>query len=258
LEIYLNKPIEKISQEFWSREQAEEAERQNRVAEAKSSKEILDYYKTTERYLYELIYWEALKSKQIEFKKVYLFCSKMKINRLLDFGGGVGGLSIFMAQRGLKCDYLDVPGKTSDFAKWRFRQRNLEINSYANAETLPPSAYNAVIAFDVLEHLFDVEEAIGKTERALRNKGYFISRSTFGDAGLHLPKNKKFQDIKVFNAMMEKYNFRFMGQLKPHFFCQFLKNLGFKYISFGCRTKKRLKYGGNFIVYQKEGKDRCL
>ncbi len=251
LEIYLNKPIEKISQEYWGLKEAEEAEKQKRIANAETIEEVLNYYRTTDYFLYELIYWEALKSKQTEFRKLYYLCRKMKIDKLVDFGGGVGGLSIFMASWGLRCDYLDVPGKTFDFAKWRFKRRNLEIQLYSDAGALPLSRYDGVVAYDVLEHLFNIEEVIEKINQTLKSGGYFISRSTFNEEGLHLPKNKKFQDITIFNALMEKNNFIFLGQLKPNYLSQFLKYLGFKYALFGVRIKQRLKYGGNFIIYKK-------
>ncbi len=253
LEVYLNKPIEKISEVYWSRKEAKEQEEQERIIKTGSADEITSYYKTTEQFLYELMYWEALKSKQVEFRKLYLICRRLRINRLLDFGGGVGGLGIFMANHGLKCDYLDLPGKTFDFAKWRFNRRGLNIQLYPKVDALPPSSYNAVICYDVLEHLFDVEETIKEIGRILDDKGFLISRSTFNDEGVHLTKNKKFQNIRIFDELMGKYNFRFLGQLKPDYASQFLKYLGIKHALLGVRIKRRLKYGGNFIVYQKRG-----
>ncbi|MFC1699328.1 class I SAM-dependent methyltransferase [Candidatus Omnitrophota bacterium] len=252
LEIYLNKSIERISQEYWHYRETEEKERENIIIQTDDREEVLNYYRTSSHFLYSLLYWEALRAKQNEFKKLYLGCRKFKINRLLDFGGGIGGLSIFMSQRGLRCDYLDVPGKSFDFAQWRFNRRNLRNSLYSDSRSLPDLAYDAVVAYDVLEHLFDIEEAIKEIGRTLKNHGYFISRSSFATRGaMHLPKNEKFKDMKIFDAVMTKSNFSFLGQLKPDYFSHFLKNLDFKNFLYGVRIKKRLKYGGNFIVYQK-------
>ena len=52
LEAYLNKPIEEICQEYWSRKEAEEKENQNRITKTEDRKEILDNYKTTNQFLY--------------------------------------------------------------------------------------------------------------------------------------------------------------------------------------------------------------
>lgn len=253
IELYLGKPIDIISQEYWKYKQGEDKEKQKQVAKAQNSQEILDYYKTTDLYLYELLYWEALKNKHTEFKKICLFSKKYRLNSLLDFGGGVGGLSIFMARQGIRCDYLDVRGKTFDFARWRFSRRNLNIRLYLDSIDLPKATYDGVITYDVLEHLFDVREAIEKIAKTLRKNGYFVTRSSFAahNDGVHLPKNRKFQDMKIFNAMMRECHFSFIGQLKPDRLSYFLKKLSSKNLVLGIRIVKRLKYGGNFIIYQK-------
>lgn len=249
LESYLGRPMREISREYWQEKESEE----KRVIDKGNKDEIAEYYRTTGQFVYQLAYWEAMESKQREFKKIYQCCRRFGINKLLDFGGGVGSLSIFLSRYRLHCDYLDVPGKTFDFAGWRIKKRGLPLLLFTDARELPQRAYDAVVAYDVLEHLFDVEEALRQINRALKDRGYLITRSSFATEGdMHLPKNRKFQDIRLFDTMMRGAGFVFLGQVKPDYLSQLLKMAGLKNRLPGIRLKRRLKYGGNFIVYRKE------
>lgn len=253
LERYFGKPMENISREYWQYREKQDKQRQEQVAQREDKNEIIEYYRGTKQFVYPLAYWEATKGKQNEFRKIYLFCRKFGIGKLLDFGGGVGGMSIFMSGFRIKCDYLDVAGHTSDFAKWRFKERKINVRCYFDWESLPNAAYDGVVAYDVLEHLFDVESAIKEIGRTLQKRGSLITRSAFvSEGGLHLPKNKKFGDMRLFDEIIKSYGFSFIGQLKPNYFSRFLHKAGLKDILTGIRIKNRLKYGGNFIVYRKE------
>jgi hypothetical protein len=42
---------------------------------------------------------------------------------VLDFGGGVGDISIRLAEKGLNVTYAEVKGRNKDFATWLFHRR---------------------------------------------------------------------------------------------------------------------------------------
>ena len=92
----------------------------------RSENGILEYYGKTGHYLYELLYWESCKSKYVEFKKIEFFIKKYGIKSILDYGGGIGSLCIYLDKMLVHCDYLDVSGKTADFASWRFKRRGIK------------------------------------------------------------------------------------------------------------------------------------
>jgi len=50
-----------------------------------------------------------------------------KINSVLDYGCGIGQDSIEAVEAGLNATVCDLSGKTLNFAKWRFKKRNLPI-----------------------------------------------------------------------------------------------------------------------------------
>lgn len=201
-------------------------------------KEVSEYYRKTPRYLYELLRWEASFDKQNNFKLIYSFLSKNRVRKTLDFGAGIGGMVIFLNKRKIACDYLDIPGKTWDFAKWRFGQTGMNVNMYDPLKDYPAKKYRAIIAYDVLEHLPDMKEQISRICDILETKGYFLAKSTFSGGGLHLKANEEYVDIKRFNALLAGCGLRYLGRLKK--------------FMFSFRLSRKEKYGGNFLLYQKK------
>lgn len=248
---YLGMPIEEISRSYWNKRETTDKERQKLIENASNEERPIEYYRNTDQYLYELSMWEAQKDKQREFKKIYLFCRKFNIKKVLDFGGGIGGLCIYLNNCGLSCDYLDIPGKTYDFAKRRFNRRKIELKLISAFENTMSSSYDAVIAYDVFEHIFDLANAIKKVNRCLITGGYLIDISTFSGGGLHLLKNEIYQNFKNFNGLLSKKGFKFIGQLKIDRFSSLLNEIGFKCMLFSIRLSKKLKHGGNLIVHKK-------
>jgi cyclopropane fatty-acyl-phospholipid synthase-like methyltransferase len=97
------------------------------VADAAGESDVLAYYVTTPHYLYELSYWEASGDKQAWFQVLAQACRRFGLTTALDFGGGVGGVSLYLRRRGVACDHLDVPSKTSEYARWRFARHGLPV-----------------------------------------------------------------------------------------------------------------------------------
>lgn len=248
---YLKMPIEEISRDYWRLKETEDKKQQQQVENATCEEEVNKYYRTTRQYLYELSCWEAQKDKQREFKKIYLFCRKFNIRKVLDFGGGIGGLSIYLNNHGLECDYLDLPGHTYNYAKWRFDRHKINLRLINSSEGLSSSSYDAVIVFDVFEHMFDLPRIIKEINSCLVNGGYLLGISTFSGGSLHLVKNKIYQNFKNFNEFLAQNGFEFIGQLKADRLSGLLNKVGFKYLLFSIGLRKRQKHGGNLIVHRK-------
>ncbi len=121
LTAYLRQPIERIAEGYWRYHTGEDLVAQQKVGEAKDEATVLAYYAATPHYLYELSYWEASLDKQAWCEVVAQVCRKRRLKHVLDFGGGVGGVSLYLNRRGIQSDHLDVAGKTFDYAAWRFR-----------------------------------------------------------------------------------------------------------------------------------------
>ncbi len=121
----------------------------------------------------------------------------------------------------------------------------------------PQGTYDAVVVWDVLEHIYDLEGAVRSIAGMLRPGGWFISKSTFATSDgqhchIHLAKHVRYADVPEFNRLLESVGFRFRGQLKPNLLSRLMRTVGWPYAVSGIRIVPRLKHGGNFLVHVKE------
>ncbi|HSM57650.1 MAG TPA: methyltransferase domain-containing protein [Candidatus Sulfomarinibacteraceae bacterium] len=111
--------------------------------------------------------------------------------RLLMLGDGSGNDSLFLAKHGFAVDYYDVPGsKIFEFATRRFEAYGLlgnKINLIADLPSCLTGKYDAVLSFEVLEHLSEPRAAIGQMAAALKPKGIALVTEDFGDLQDYLP-----------------------------------------------------------------------
>ena len=125
-----------------------------RFLNPKTSEEIENFYKTTFFYIFDLAHWHMAKS-QINFRN---FVVQTCEGRVLDFGAGIGDLCINLTKRGLKVDYLEIPGKISEFAKWLFKKKNLNIE-IVDLNDLSQK-YDTILCIDVIEHVINPQKTL--------------------------------------------------------------------------------------------------
>jgi len=110
---------------------------------------------------------------------------------LLLLGDGVGNDAMFFARKGFKFDYFDVPeSKTYDFAVKRFAHYGLlnqSIRIISNYRSCFERQYDAVLSFEVLEHLPDPCAAIADIGRLLKPGGIALITEAFGAVTADLP-----------------------------------------------------------------------
>jgi SAM-dependent methyltransferase len=253
---YLREPIEQIAAAYWQYRQTADVAAQERVARATEAGDVLAYYRATPHYLYELSYWEASRDKQAWYRVIRQAARTYGLRRLLDYGGGVGGSVIQLRRHGIDCDYLDVGGKTFEYAAWRFARRSWDVPMWDILAGRPRGEYDAVMAWDVLEHIFDLEEALGQMAGLIRPGGWLLSKSTFAVTDghhlhIHLARHARYADVREFNRLVSGSDFRFIGQLKPDRLSRLLRAIGLRHAVAGVRIAHRLKHGGNFLVHER-------
>lgn len=157
--------------------------------------QVLDFYMTSENYIYELLGWVRRPYVIEQQNQIIDYCTEMA-GRILDFGAGIGEQSVRLASRGLDITYLDVESPASGFAKWRFAERHLNVPMIETHEVIPPilGKYDVIICYHVLEHLKNPAEYVKLFSKSLKLGGHLIA--VLGHIGedtiLHLPENRFF------------------------------------------------------------------
>ena len=128
-------------------------------ANPQTEEERRKWYQETDAYIFESSYWyEADRSIQELHKWLIEFC-RVNGGRILDFGAGIGELIIQLALHdNIKPVYMDINSKTSDFAKFRLKNRGLldKVEFVTTkGETKLSGLYTVVYTLDTLEHLIN-------------------------------------------------------------------------------------------------------
>lgn len=108
--------------------------------------EVDSFYREQDAYLEDLTwlngqswYWLGMKSLLRKWGKV------------VDFGGGIGSLSMVLAWLGNEVHYVDLPSPQRTYAEWRFERHGLQIAVHDSLEDLRD--LDAFLSVDVMEHL---------------------------------------------------------------------------------------------------------
>jgi SAM-dependent methyltransferase len=127
--------------------------------------EVHAFYGTTPQYLYGLVKWNSTPA----YQRLLNGLKDVHGEKILEFGGGLGTTTEFLATRGNRVDYYDLPGILLDFARWRFQRldphfdrmtkagdppwRPIRIVEQWEIADEPGRGYDRIVAIDVLEHL---------------------------------------------------------------------------------------------------------
>lgn len=242
LEAYHRQPIAAIAQRYWDSPKA---------PSDNSARGLIEFYRTSDRYLYESAYTEGYADHQRMRRLVVRAVGRWRLAPVLDFGGGAGGLTLALAERGFACEYADVPGKLSEFFRWRLARRQLSVPVLDATQPLSSHRYGAVLAVDVLEHVPDLAATLRQLKKTLAPSGRLIGTHSFSPHDpLHLPSSHRYGDLARFDRLMREEGFHYLGRLKPDFLSEQLYRWTRIPVVLGARLSPKLKGGGNLLVYR--------
>lgn len=211
LKDYLKKPISKIILKTIVETPVKESwEKIN--PNTKNETEVNNFYMVTDAYIYELMAANYIVQTLYSY---FVLIEKLKsknIKTILDYGAGAGTLSILFKELGYNVIYADLPGKTFNFAKWRFKQRGLDIKmiKIKNRNFIKDLDFDCILCTEVIEHLVNPLKYLKDFKKYLKKGQYLIvseSCEYTDDFSSHLIENKKYGG-KRFIDIMSKLDFK--------------------------------------------------
>ncbi|MFA6149239.1 MAG: methyltransferase [bacterium] len=172
------------------------------IGEKVTDDKVNEFYRDTDSYLFDLVQYNYENSFYINLTgEIFRFCASLNTEmaglKIMDFGGGIGSQMISLSVlRGAELSYADIPGKTFEYANWRFKRRQMDIEMIdATKENfLDDKMYDVVITLDVIEHLVNPESSVRYLMKHIKPNGYLVAVTSFidnnGEAGWHLNVDK--------------------------------------------------------------------
>ncbi len=173
-----------------------EAEWDSRNINQKDRKEIAEFYGETENYIFELMEkWSAPPPNRMA-ETVCKILKNHGLKKVLSYGTGIGQDVFHFCFDGFAVDAADLPGKTFDFAKWRFRKHNLNVETIDIVDDEPlEEEYDAITCFEVLQHVIEPETLVAYFRGHLRGDGLLLITTRFRNTySLVLQQNEKYDD----------------------------------------------------------------
>jgi SAM-dependent methyltransferase len=146
-------------------------------AAPRTPEEIRGFYERTSEYVWELLAWNLSGAYAPYVALIDRVCEaapRRPRRTVLDHGAGVGSAALAFARRGFDVTIADVPGQTLDFARMRLQHHDVDVEVVEVVDEVPDfgaGLYDAVVSFDVLEHVTRPLDVASALRRALRPDG---------------------------------------------------------------------------------------
>jgi len=184
-----NEALDRMEEKYGGKMLAQEWKKLNPVTQ----KERDLYYKNTEFYIYDLSWYNASAPMIGVYNEIYKLCQGKKV---LDFGGGIGTLTMLLSHNGFDVSYYDLDSKTSQYARKRFEFYGVKPNVYLDDLDSIKDKFDVIVATDVLEHLENPVAYVEKLSEKLNDNGYFFMQNVWPDPSVlvgeeHYPMHLK-------------------------------------------------------------------
>lgn len=152
------------------------------AAPPRTDADVQAFYRDQDFYLYQLTKANFYRGGRTEYIEDVIRHLEPGM-RILEFGCGVGEVSLELSRLGHDVTAMDINRRQLAFIQSKAVRRGL---SLCVRETLPDPAFDAVLAFDVLEHVWDVEATLTALLDRLRGKRLLLMRLPDDDEELPL------------------------------------------------------------------------
>lgn len=125
---------------------------------------------------------------------------------ILDFGSGIGTHGIHFVERGHRVTFVDLPSPHFDYLRWRLQKvgADARLVERSAAAELEARSFDAILCFDVLEHVVDWRETTELLARLLKPGGklfFVVSFREFEEHAIHIASQTGL-DERSFDALL--------------------------------------------------------
>ena len=110
-------------------------------------------YRSSQMYLYNLTAFAMSRTKEPYLRDLTELVAPG--SRVLDYGCGIGSDGLLLLEAGYDVGFADFANPSAEYLRWRLRRRGLEAPVYDLDAAPPDPGWDAVFAFDVIEHVDD-------------------------------------------------------------------------------------------------------
>ncbi|HEY1636130.1 MAG TPA: glycosyltransferase [Acidimicrobiales bacterium] len=164
-------------QTLWSHENAVDEEERRAPDEG-------TFYRTSDMYLYDLTAFAMTGT-----KRPYLAALRQCVPapaRVLDYGCGIGSDGLRLTPGGYQMAFADFDNPSTRYLRWRLRRRGIDAPVY-DLDREVPGGFDAVYAFDVIEHTDDPLSFLREVERLAEVVAVNLLEPDPADTHLHRP-----------------------------------------------------------------------
>lgn len=169
-----------------------------KAPDASDERALRNFYATSRAFIYDLMYSGTNLTSFLLLDHIGQVLKGFAAKHVLDYGGGVGTLALYLMASGFKVTYADLAGTLLNFSRERFKNRGMTIQIIHLDELEQgdcSAQYDAITCFEVFEHIPDPLQSVRIMHRLLKPGGHLlISESCLADSNYatHLPENRKY------------------------------------------------------------------
>jgi SAM-dependent methyltransferase len=151
-------------------------------AEERAATDERAFYRSSQAYLYDLTAFAMSGTKRPYLRDLRTLVPPGA--SILDHGCGIGADGLRLAELGYRVAFADFDNPSTAYLRWRLAQRGIDTEVY-DVEGHVPGGFDAVVSFDVIEHVADPVEYL----RELESRGGLVVLNLLeprpGDTHLH-------------------------------------------------------------------------
>jgi SAM-dependent methyltransferase len=185
------------------------------VTDPSDERAVTKFYNESKTELFDLARWHAEDSIHTRTLMSAEIAARRPGRACLDFGSGIGSDALALASAGFEVTLADVSSPLLAFAKWRLERRGFRVETIdLKRERLPAGRFDAVLCFDVLEHIHRPLRTLNRIHRSMRKGALLFVHAPFGedpDRPMHLVHSD------IITPKMRSVGFNWRGDLESSF-----------------------------------------